>query len=511
MKVISMYLPQFHRTKENDEWWGEGFTDWTTVMHAKKLVENHYQPRVPLNDNYYNLLEKEIMVWQADLMRKYGIDAQCFYHYWFKDGRQVLEQPAENLLRWKDIDMPYCFCWANETWARTWSKLSNKNPWASVFEKKGDMSDSGILLEQKYGDKEQWKQHFEYLKDFFGDSRYIKVDNKPVFLIYQPTLIPCLSEMLDQWNQWVLKYGFSGIYTIGANSNYETDKKLDAILYHEPQHIISLFNYRRPDRKNIQVLDYNEIWKEILEFSSSDDKAIYGGFVGYDDTPRRGREGVIVENADPKKFQIYLTELMAKNMAAHKEFIFINAWNEWGEGMYLEPDHKYAYDYLEAVKYAKRNYAKYIDKYKGKNKRKRSGLEKELEFWSSKSARYEGYWRILDAWLYLKEEQMSLEEYFIERNVHTIAVYGMGILGRHLRKELESSSICIKYIIDRKADALLSDAKVYAPDDDFPEADMIVVTATYAYMEIRKQLEKRGYKNVVSLDEIIDKLSDKIH
>ena len=409
-----MYLPQFHRTKENDEWWGEGFTDWTTVMHAKKLVENHYQPRVPLNDNYYNLLEKEIMVWQADLMRKYGIDAQCFYHYWFKDGRQVLEQPAENLLRWKDIDMPYCFCWANETWARTWSKLSNKNPWASVFEKKGDMSDSGILLEQKYGDKEQWKQHFEYLKDFFGDSRYIKVDNKPVFLIYQPTLIPCLSEMLDQWNQWALKYGFSGIYTIGANSNYETDKKLDAILYHEPQHIISLFNYRRPDRKNIQVLDYNEIWKEILEFSSSDDKAIYGGFVGYDDTPRRGREGVIVENADPKKFQIYLTELMAKNMAAHKEFIFINAWNEWGEGMYLEPDHKYAYDYLEAVKYAKRSYAKYIDKYKGKNKRKRSGLEKELEFWSSKSARYEGYWRILDAWLYLKEEQMSLEEMFIQ-------------------------------------------------------------------------------------------------
>ena len=502
-----MYLPQFHRTKENDEWWGEGFTEWTTVKHAEKLVENQYQPRVPLNNNYYNLLEKKTMMWQAGLMKQYGIDAQCFYHYWFKDGRQILEQPAENLLQWDDIDMPYCFCWANETWARTWSKLSNKNPWASTFERKGDVLDSGILLEQKYGDEEHWRRHFEYLKSFFGDTRYIKIDNKPVFLIFQPTLIPCLNEMLDLWNQWATEHGFSGIYTIGANSNYESCEKLDAILYHEPQHIISLFNYRGPDRKNIQVLDYDVIWKEILEYSSGNSKAIYGGFVGYDDTPRRGREGVVINNADPEKFKEYLAELMAKNMAAHKEYIFINAWNEWGEGMYLEPDYKYAFGYLEAVKYAKENYTKYLDKYKENNARRQNGLEKELEFWSSRSSRYEGYWRILDAWLGLKEEQMSLEKYFIDRNIHSIAIYGMGMLGRHLRRELEDSSICIEYIIDRKADALWTGIKVYAPDDDFPEADMIVVTATYAYTEIRKQLKKRGYGNIVSLNEIIDNLS----
>jgi len=510
MKVISMYLPQFYRTKENDEWWGEGFTEWTTVRNAEKLVENQYQPRVPLNNNYYNLLEKEVMMWQADLMKQYGIDAQCFYHYWFKDGRQILERPAENLLQWDDIDMPYCFCWANETWARTWSKINDKNPWANTFEKKDDTLGTGVLLEQKYGDEEQWKQHFEYLKRFFIDTRYIKIDNKPVFLIYKSSLIPCLSEMLDKWNQWALKYGFSGIYTIGANSNYESSKSLDAILYHEPQHVISLLNYRKPDRKNFQILDYDEIWKEILSFSSNNDKVFYGGFVGYDDTPRRGREGVIVENADPEKFQMYLAELMAKNAAADKEFIFINAWNEWGEGMYLEPDHRYAYDYLKAVKTAKKNYVKYIDKYKENNETKQNGLEKEVEFWSSRSARYEGYWRILDTWLGLKEEQISLESYFIDRNIHSIAVYGMGMLGKHLGKELENSSVCIEYIIDRKADALWIGKKIYAPDDDFPETDMIVVTATYAYTEIKRQLEEKGCENIVSLNEIIDKLSDQM-
>ena len=118
MKVIAMYLPQFHRVKENDEWWGEGFTEWTAVRGAKQLFNGHYQPRIPQNRNYYDLLEKDTMLWQASLMKQYGIDGMCIYHYWFKDGRKILEKPAENLLQWKDVDMPFCFSWANETWAR---------------------------------------------------------------------------------------------------------------------------------------------------------------------------------------------------------------------------------------------------------------------------------------------------------------------------------------------------------------------------------------------------------
>lgn len=119
VKVISMYLLQFHKVKENDEWWGEGFTEWTAARQALPLFDGHYQPHVPLNANYYDLLDKGTMQWQADLMKKYGIDGQCIYHYWFKDGRQILEKPVENLLRWTDIEMSFCFCWANESWART--------------------------------------------------------------------------------------------------------------------------------------------------------------------------------------------------------------------------------------------------------------------------------------------------------------------------------------------------------------------------------------------------------
>lgn len=126
MKIFTMYLPQFHRTLENDAWWGEGFTDWVSTKNVAPLFSGHVQPRIPLNSNYYDLTEKETMKWQAELMHQYGIDGMCIYHYWFKDGRKVLEKPAENLLKWKDIDMPFCFYWANESWARSWSNVPEK-------------------------------------------------------------------------------------------------------------------------------------------------------------------------------------------------------------------------------------------------------------------------------------------------------------------------------------------------------------------------------------------------
>lgn len=124
MRVIAMYLPQFHRVKENDIWWGEGFTEWTSVRSAERLFPGHEQPHVPLHGNYYDLLQPETMRWQAELMKRFGVDGMCFYHYYFKDGRKILEKPAENLLQWKDIDMPFCFSWANESWVRSWSRLS---------------------------------------------------------------------------------------------------------------------------------------------------------------------------------------------------------------------------------------------------------------------------------------------------------------------------------------------------------------------------------------------------
>lgn len=503
MMVISMYLPQFHRTRENDEWWGEGFTEWTTVKKAEKFHQNQYQPRIPLKCNYYDLLNQETMFWQADLMKQYGVDGQCFYHYWFKDGRQILEKPAQNLLQWKEIDIPFCFCWANESWARTWSRIGDKNPWANIFEREEERNGSGILLEQKYGEEEQWKRHFEYLLPFFKDERYIKIDNRPVFLIYKSSIIPCLNEMLDKWKRWAVESGFAGIYVIGANSNQKVEKCLDAVLYHEPQRTMSIMNYRKPDRADILTLDYNEVWGELLSFCSDSEKAVYGGFVGYDDTPRRGKEGIIIENAEPDKFKIYLAELMAKNAANSKELVFLNAWNEWGEGMYLEPDEKYGYGYLEAVKYAKEHYSSYVSKYKRDSVGKDETLKREMEFWKAKCAQYESYWKLLDTWLYLKEENILLKKYLLQRNINSIAIYGMGILGKHLLKELEFSEIEVPYAIDRKAEALHMGVKMYSPEDEFPMVDAIVVTATYAFFDIQNQLKKRGYKNIISLEEVI--------
>ena len=147
VKPIVMYLPQYHRVKENEQWWGKGFTDWVAVKKACKLYDGHVQPNVPLNDNYYNLLDKDVMKWQAEIAYKYGIYGFSFYHYWFKDGRKILEKPAENLLKWTDIRVPFCFTWANESWARSWSNISNHNTWADTFEKQQGVHGSSVFFE----------------------------------------------------------------------------------------------------------------------------------------------------------------------------------------------------------------------------------------------------------------------------------------------------------------------------------------------------------------------------
>ena len=189
-KLIAHYLPQFHRIPENDAWWGEGFTEWTSVKAARPLFEGHRQPRKPLNDYYYDLSDVETLRWQSHLAKQYGIYGFSFYHYWFKDGKRVLEKPAEMLLQDKSINLNFCFNWANQTWARTWSKfvVDSQNVWAGTLERKRHTNEKnqGILLEQKYGEKEAWQEHIRYLIPFFQDERYIKIDSRPVFIIFQP-------------------------------------------------------------------------------------------------------------------------------------------------------------------------------------------------------------------------------------------------------------------------------------------------------------------------------------
>lgn len=502
MRVIAMYLPQFHRVRENDAWWGEGFTEWTTVRGAKPLYGGHAQPRVPLDDNYYDLLDKSVMRRQADLMKQYGVNGVCMYHYWFKDGRQILEKPAENLLGWPDIEMPFCFCWANETWARSWSNIRDKNVWADTMETEA-AGEGGVLLEQKYGDREQWQAHFDYLLPFFRDSRYITIDGKPVFVIYRSSAIPCIEEMLELWRERAVESGLKGICVIGVWAKETMAKALDAELYHEPVRARFALRGRNPD--GVTRYEYDALWDDILKVEGRQG-TFYGGFVSYDDTPRRGLKGWLAEGDTPERFEHYLTELMAKNAACGNDIVFLNAWNEWGEGMYLEPDVRYRYGYLRAVLHAKENYRSRIPYYRDRVMRAEQywqGKSEELENILQDKDKYEHYLNILDAWMHLRERGGCLADWFSEKGYGRIGMYGCGTLGKHFLNEMEGSGVEIVYVADQKRERLPDKIPSYLPEAELPEADIVVVSATFYYGEIYRKLKEKGIRNIISLEQII--------
>ena len=213
MKVIAFYLPQFHEIPENNEWWGEGFTEWVNVKKAQKLFDGHNQPRIPLNNNYYNLLDNNVKKWQVELANKYGVYGFCFYHYWF-NGKLLLEKPVEQFLKDKSLNIHYCICWANEHWTNAWAGKQAK-----------------VLIEQKYGTEKEWKEHFEYLLPYFKDERYIKEDNKPLLIIYRPELIDCLKDMLEFWDKEAKKNGFAGLNFAYQHTGYTVSQNCDETLF----------------------------------------------------------------------------------------------------------------------------------------------------------------------------------------------------------------------------------------------------------------------------------------
>lgn len=360
VKLIAFYLPQFHRVKENDEWWGEGFTEWTNVKKAKPFVQGQVQPKIPLNGNYYDLTDKKTVEWQTQLMKYYGLSSFCYFHYWFM-GRKLLEKPAENLLEWKDIDQPFCFAWANCTWARTWS-AAKATEWVCNDNK---TSGTGILIEQLYGEEKDWREHYEYLSRFFHDERYIKKDNKPVFLIYKLHDIECAKEMFEDWNKWAKEEGFNGIHIVSMNEMPDDNKYVEAVARygyysqyqrHYAQKVVNkvLRAFRLKEKEFSLVFDYKKVWQGLLKEEPISNIQTYpGAVVTYDETPRRGNRAVYLKGASPDAFEKYLSkQIVNANTIYHADYIFIDAWNEWGEGNYLEPDEENGYGYLEALKNA---------------------------------------------------------------------------------------------------------------------------------------------------------------
>ncbi len=348
MKLIAMYLPQFHEIPENNDAWGKGFTEWVNVKKAKPLFLGHNQPRAPLHGNYYNLLDRGVMEKQIALAKKAGIYGFCFYHYWF-GGRMVLEKPAEMLLHNEDVDFHYCFSWANEPWTKTWH---------------GAGGNKEILIPQNYGREKEWEAHYRYFRPFFMDERYIKKDNKPVLMIYRLRNIPCFNDMIRYWNECAKGDGFSGIFLISMNCGKENVEKsclVNASVDFEPNctrgELLSTETFLHPhdfrgllwNRLAMRQIDYVKLNRKML--GKKHEKNHYRMvFVDFDDSPRRKTRAVVMKRSTPERFGKYLKEAIELSRQEKNEYVFLNAWNEWGEGNYLEPDTRHGYGYLKQIK-----------------------------------------------------------------------------------------------------------------------------------------------------------------
>lgn len=501
-EILAVYLPQFHRTPDNDRWWGDGFTDWNTVKTAEAYFTGHIQPRVPLDDGYYDLLQKETMQRQSELAKNYGIDGFCFYHYYFKDGKLELNIPAENLLKWKDIDMSFCFNWASEPWIRSWSRIPG-NVWAEKYDAAGELSESGILVAQDYGAEREWEKHFYYLLSFFKDDRYIKLDGRPVFVFYSPEDIRCLKPMTECWRKLAKAEGFEDLYLIGARMT-EVNLCLDAALVYEPRYAINWLNDEGKAfiRDGIRCYEYSDVWDKCINAENIRGMhTFYSGVVDYDDTPRRGRSGECFTNVSTEVFKKGVERLLCKSAAKNNEFIFLNAWNEWGEGMYLEPDSQRGYEMLEALRDAKadaeKNYLQVTSEDSGENEFFQSDIQ------SRNAKKFKELFEIADKWLFIEQEnRFCLKGFLNGKGYRSFAIYGMASLGKHLLISARKEGIEPEYGIDRYVGQFGDDFKIYRPEEELPKVDCIIVTA-YDYENICLLLRDKVESDIIYIGDVL--------
>lgn len=345
MKILAFHLPQFHEIPENNEWWGEGFTEWTNLDKPNK-VGGKLQPLL----GQYNMLDKQTLIMQTNLAKEYGVYGFCYYHYYF-EGKKLLEKPVELLLREKDIAQKFCFCWANHSWYK--AKQGVKE----------------LLIEQTYGNEEQWAEHFEYLKDFFLDERYIKVNNKPLFSVFAGNFEQAEAIRLF-FDKKCKEIGFEGIHWVATWHAEELkmprQEQCDAVLLREPSFsmkaslLTRIFNkFRRvfkqylPKRWAIQRYSPNIIMENSLSKLKEFDCGMpfyIGAYSMWDNTYRHDEWGYIIEKPSKRLFYKYINGLNKIADERGIEFCFFNAWNEWAEGMILEPDTKNGYFFLDIIK-----------------------------------------------------------------------------------------------------------------------------------------------------------------
>lgn len=357
LKIIAIYLPQFYQTEYNDQWWGSGYTEWTACKKAVPLFKGHRQPRIPLNNNYYDLSKKENIRYQAKLAKEYGIDGFAIYHY-YSCGKTLLEKPVELIYENRDIEMPYYFYWANHDWRKNWFGQDKKLLWA-----------------QEYGDENEWEAHYQYCRKYFSDERYIKIDNKPVFFIFKDWEFIKIDKFIALWNELAKKDGYAGIYfvkTLGARGHSKLEP-FDAVFERNPffemakgeniversmrvvlSRVKEYWNKYNIEKQLAWTRSYPKVCKKISEMKPSKGKnTILGVFTGWDNTPRKQYNGSVFLEESAEEFEKCLLNQIKKAEKYGCPQIVINAWNEWAEGSYLEPDSENGYAFLEAVRNAK--------------------------------------------------------------------------------------------------------------------------------------------------------------
>jgi lipopolysaccharide biosynthesis protein len=354
LKAIALYLPQYHPIPENDEWWGKGFTEWTNVSRAKPLFPDHYQPHQPADLGFYDLRLPEVRQAQADLATAYGIHGFCYYHYWFT-GKRLLERPFNDVLASKEPDFPFCLCWANENWTRRWDGLDNE-----------------ILAEQIYSQDDD-RRHMQYLAQAFQDTRYIRIDGKPLFLVYKASQIPDPIATAATWRDEAHKLGVGDIFLVKVESGGESERRnpveigFDAAVEFQPDwlqlghpqqstrrlwRVARKLKLAEPAYGNNFIYDYETIVDRMLAKPA----VAYTRFPcvtpSWDNSARRRDGGAtIFHNSTPELYERWLTAVVQKETSDPNSngIIFINAWNEWAEGNHLEPCQKWGHAYLEAT------------------------------------------------------------------------------------------------------------------------------------------------------------------
>lgn len=337
--LITYYLPQYHPTDENNKWWGKGFTEWSNVTRTIPYFIGHHQPQLPIDVGFYDLRLIETQKRQIELAKKFGIFGFCFYYYWFS-GKKILNKPTENYLNNpKTLNFPYCLCWANHSWSKTWE------------------NEDEILINQEYLPEDPLK-FIKEITPFLKDKRYIKIDGKPLLLIYQPNDMPNPKETFKIWRNYCRNEGIGELFLINVKTFPEQNPNmydLDGCAEQPP-----LSPWPQTIKKDIEfidsratplVVDLNKFVNEKLYYDNVDFLQFKGVMNAWDNTARKKQNG-IVYSSSPETYKKWLKDCIyftKKNMDKNKQFVFINGWNEWAEGAHLEPDTRYGYGYLKAT------------------------------------------------------------------------------------------------------------------------------------------------------------------